>query len=68
MRFFSVLNFDTTSPITHVLWIWRYAIGGTYMAELWDILDENGKATGRVHERGKPMNKGKSMETKHRKA
>jgi len=38
------------------------------MAELWDILDENGKATGRVHERGKPMNKGKSMETKHRKA
>ena len=28
------------------------------MAELWDILDENGGATGRVHERGKPMNKG----------
>jgi len=28
------------------------------MAELWDILDENGNATGRLHERGKPMNKG----------
>ncbi|MCL1824092.1 MAG: NUDIX domain-containing protein [Oscillospiraceae bacterium] len=28
------------------------------MVELWDILDENGNATGRVHERGKPMNKG----------
>ena len=28
------------------------------MAELWDILDENGKITGRLHERGKPMNKG----------
>ena len=28
------------------------------MAELWDILDENGNATGRVHERGKPMNAG----------
>ena len=27
------------------------------MAELWDILDENGNATGRVHERGKPMTK-----------
>ncbi len=25
------------------------------MAELWDILDENGNATGRLHERGKPM-------------
>ena len=28
------------------------------MAELWDILDENGRATGRLHERGKPMNEG----------
>ena len=28
------------------------------MAEFWDILDENGKVTGRSHERGKPMNKG----------
>ena len=28
------------------------------MAELWDILDESGNPTGRVHERGKPMNKG----------
>ena len=28
------------------------------MAELWDILDENGNVTGRFHERGKPMNKG----------
>ena len=28
------------------------------MAELWDVLDENGLSTGRVHERGKPMNKG----------
>ncbi|MCL2445611.1 MAG: NUDIX domain-containing protein [Oscillospiraceae bacterium] len=28
------------------------------MVELWDILDENGNTTGRVHERGKPMNKG----------
>ena len=26
------------------------------MVELWDILDENGDATGRFHERGKPMN------------
>ena len=28
------------------------------MVELWDILDENGNKTGRVHERGKPMNDG----------
>ena len=28
------------------------------MAELWDILDESGNKTGRVHERGKPLNKG----------
>ena len=28
------------------------------MVELWDILDKDGNATGRVHERGKPMNKG----------
>lgn len=28
------------------------------MAELWDIIDENGRLTGRVHERGKPMKKG----------
>ncbi len=28
------------------------------MAELWDILDENGHTTGRFHERGKPMQKG----------
>jgi len=28
------------------------------MAELWDILDKNGNPTGRVHERGKPMNEG----------
>lgn len=28
------------------------------MAELWDILDENGNATGRLHERGTPMDKG----------
>lgn len=27
------------------------------MAELWDIIDKNGNATGRQHERGKPMNK-----------
>ena len=27
------------------------------MAEFWDILDKDGNATGRVHERGKPMNK-----------
>ncbi|MCL2571845.1 MAG: NUDIX domain-containing protein [Defluviitaleaceae bacterium] len=27
------------------------------MAEFWDILDENGSATGRLHERGKPMGK-----------
>ena len=27
------------------------------MAELWDILDEKGSATGRLHERGKPMDK-----------
>ena len=28
------------------------------MAELWDILDERGTTTGRVHERGKPMREG----------
>lgn len=28
------------------------------MAELWDIIDESGNVTGRLHERGKPMNKG----------
>jgi len=28
------------------------------LIELWDILDENGNATGRFHERGKPMCKG----------
>ena len=28
------------------------------MAELWDILDKNGNATGRLHERGKPLRKG----------
>ena len=28
------------------------------MTELWDILDENGNATGRFHERGKPIGKG----------
>jgi len=28
------------------------------LVELWDVLDENGNATGRVHERGKLMNKG----------
>jgi len=28
------------------------------LAEFWDVLDENGNATGRLHERGKPMNKG----------
>ena len=25
------------------------------MTELWDVLDENGNKTGRLHERGKPM-------------
>ena len=33
-------------------------MGGISLTELWDIIDENGNATGRVHERGKPMNKG----------
>lgn len=28
------------------------------MAELWDIVDENGNKTGRLHQRGKPMKKG----------
>ena len=28
------------------------------MLEYWDILDRNGSATGRVHERGKPMSEG----------
>jgi len=28
------------------------------LVELWDILDKNGNITGRVHERGKPMNEG----------
>ena len=27
------------------------------MVELWNILDENGNTTGRLHERGKPMRK-----------
>ncbi|MCL2420920.1 MAG: NUDIX domain-containing protein [Defluviitaleaceae bacterium] len=27
------------------------------LAEFWDIIDENGNATGRIHERGKPMKK-----------
>jgi len=26
-----------------------------YLKELWDVLDENGNQTGRLHERGKPM-------------
>ena len=28
------------------------------MSELWDILDADGNLTGRIHERGKPMNDG----------
>ena len=28
------------------------------MAELWDILDETGSVTGRLHERGKPLREG----------
>ena len=28
------------------------------MAELWDVLDERGNKTGRLHERGKPMQQG----------
>jgi len=28
------------------------------LVELWDVLDENGNATGRVHERGRPMREG----------
>ena len=28
------------------------------MTELWDILDENGNKTGRLHERGRPLAKG----------
>ena len=28
-----------------------------HLAELWDVIDENGNALGRVHERGTPMNK-----------
>jgi len=28
------------------------------MVELWDVLDENGNATGRIHQRGKPMQRG----------
>lgn len=28
------------------------------MVELWDVLDKSGTVTGRVHERGKPMNRG----------
>lgn len=28
------------------------------MSEFWDILDFNGNTTGRIHERGKPMNEG----------
>lgn len=29
------------------------------MTEFWDIVDENGNKTGRLHERGTPMQKGK---------
>jgi hypothetical protein len=32
--------------------------GGINLAEFWDILEENGNATGRLHERGKPMRDG----------
>jgi len=28
------------------------------MSELWDVLDIDGNKTGRIHERGKPMQKG----------
>jgi len=35
-----------------------YAERGINLAELWDILDENGNTTGHLHERGKPMSKG----------
>lgn len=35
-----------------------YTTGGIDMTEFWDILDENGNATSRIHERGKPMRKG----------
>lgn len=35
------------------------------MVELWDILDKNGNVTGRVHERGKPMNKGGKVTVPH---
>jgi len=31
---------------------------GINLVELWDILDKNGNVSGRVHERGKSMNKG----------
>ena len=35
-----------------------HAKGEINLVELWDIIDKNGDATGRVHERGKPMGKG----------
>ena len=28
------------------------------MQEMWDIVDQNGNKTGRLHERGRPMQKG----------
>lgn len=28
------------------------------MPEMWDIVDQNGNKTGRLHERGRPMQKG----------
>ena len=31
---------------------------GINLSELWDIIDKNGNITGRLHERGKPLNKG----------
>jgi len=34
------------------------ANGGINLAELWDILDEKGIVTGRLHKRGEPMNEG----------
>ena len=37
---------------------YRVCDGGLNLAEFWDVLDENGNATGRFHERGKPMGEG----------
>lgn len=35
-----------------------YITGGASVLEFWDVVDEHGNRTGRLHERGKPMKRG----------